>query len=283
MTPAVGTDHRTESASWVPRFIALDLDGTIVDRQGHVSRPVIEVLREASAQGWVVTLATGRSWARTVKVLDAHPDLSWHWVVCSNGAELRERGSAEPVMTRGVGCDASVAALKDTVSDLIVVAEHVSGTYLTTHVLPAGEFDGPQQQTSWSELAVTRCIRWFLTSQTASCEQFESSLGHSDAYDRLVYRLRERTWADLQAANVSKADTLEQLRRRVGVGIDRTLCVGDSWNDIGMLSWAAVGAATEDAPEEVTSVADLLIPTCTEDGVAQLLRRYLDRAASLSL
>ncbi|MEU6373180.1 HAD family hydrolase [Streptomyces sp. NPDC046909] len=269
----------TGAGSWTPRFIATDLDGTIVDRDGHVTDAVLDTLREAAGRGWVIVLATGRSWARTAKVLDDHPELSWQWVVCGNGAEVRAAGEPEPVLLRTVGIEAPVTALRDRLPDLVLVAEHASGTYLTTALLPEGELDGPQKVVDWAELADLDCTRWILSSLTGSPELFEAELGRTDAYDRLVYQLRGRTWADLQAAGVTKAGTLELLRRRLGIDPGDTLCVGDSWNDIGMITWAAVGAATTDAPDEVTSVADLLIPPCAEDGVARLLRRYLDPAA----
>jgi phosphoglycolate phosphatase-like HAD superfamily hydrolase len=280
MTPRPGAGQGLADDGWTPRFIAMDLDGTIVDRRGRVTRAVLDTLAEATARGWVVVLATGRSWARTADVLRSHPELGAYWVVCGNGAELRRPVGGEPVLVRRVGYEPVLTELRARVPDLVLVAEDPTGAYLTTGPLPEGEFDGPQRQTDWADLAALDCTRWFLSSESATGELFEEVLGGSDAYDRLVYRLRGRTWADLQPAGVSKADTLELLRRRLGVDSGDTLCVGDSWNDIGMLTWAAVGAAMQDAPDEVTAVADLLVPTCAEDGVAHLLRRYLNRLAT---
>ncbi len=65
------------------------------------------------------------------------------------------------------------------------------------------------------------------------------------------------------------------LAARLGLGRSQVLAIGDGLNDISMLRKAGVGAAMENAPEEVREAADLVTGSCEESGVAQVLEQLL--------
>ena len=82
-------------------------------------------------------------------------------------------------------------------------------------------------------------------------------------------------WVELLPEGVSKASGLAVLCDRLGVGRDEVVAVGDGWNDIPMLEWAGVGVAMADAAEHVLAVADRVVPSAAQDGVAVLLDELL--------
>jgi hydroxymethylpyrimidine pyrophosphatase-like HAD family hydrolase len=260
---------------WIPQFVALDLDGTVVDRSGAVSDVVRAALVKARERGCVIALATGRSWPETRTVFDRCPELAGCWVVCNDGALLYEPGAVSPRWASTVSVDAALSDLRREFADLVVVAEGPDGRYLCSQLLDANEFPGPQVLLTWDELRAVRTPRLFLRTGTGGIDQVRHVLDANGTYSFVVYSLSGHTWADLHAHGVSKATTLEMLRESVQVDKDLTLAIGDSWNDIDMLSWAQVGAATADAPPELLAVADIVVPACAQDGVAVLLDRYL--------
>ena len=66
-------------------LVALDIDGTVLHEDGTLSDAVLREVHRVRDAGHEVMLATGRSVAMTLPVLD-RLDIAPHYVVCSNGA-----------------------------------------------------------------------------------------------------------------------------------------------------------------------------------------------------
>ena len=71
--------------AWRPRLVALDIDGTLVDRNGLLPRAVAEAVELVIQAGVPVVLSTGRSWHGTRPIFD-ELSLPPGPTVCSNGA-----------------------------------------------------------------------------------------------------------------------------------------------------------------------------------------------------
>jgi hydroxymethylpyrimidine pyrophosphatase-like HAD family hydrolase len=53
------------------------------------------------------------------------------------------------------------------------------------------------------------------------------------------------------------------------------MAIGDQDNDLPMLQWAGLGLAMGNAPGSVQQMADAIIPSVEEDGVAWAIREYI--------
>lgn len=78
-------------------------------------------------------------------------------------------------------------------------------------------------------------------------------------------------WVDVTPGGVSKATALETVRRELGIPKSRTLAIGDSENDIAMLSWAERGVAMGNAPALVRFSANYATKPIEDDGAALIL------------
>jgi hypothetical protein len=90
-------------------------------------------------------------------------------------------------------------------------------------------------------------------------------------------------WVDVTAPGISKATALENVRMELGVEDHDTVAIGDSENDIEMLSWAAHSYAMAHAPAFVIAAADHVTGTVEDDGAASALRSLAHRAATAVL
>jgi len=69
----------------------------------------------------------------------------------------------------------------------------------------------------------------------------------------------------------------------LGLDAGQVMAVGDSMNDLGMLSWAGVGVAMSNGNEEVKKIADYVTASSHEDhGVAEAIRRFIPEAFALN-
>ena len=80
---------------WVPRVVALDLDGTVVENDGTVARPdVVAAVEIALAAGAHVLIATGRAVSSTLDVAESL-GIGDAQLVCSNGAVVFDGRAGE--------------------------------------------------------------------------------------------------------------------------------------------------------------------------------------------
>ena len=63
----------------------------------------------------------------------------------------------------------------------------------------------------------------------------------------------------VQGRGVDKSTGLDALCERHGIDRNRLAVVGDGFNDIGMLSTAAIAIVPNNAPDEVQALADAII------------------------
>jgi Cof subfamily protein (haloacid dehalogenase superfamily) len=79
---------------------------------------------------------------------------------------------------------------------------------------------------------------------------------------------------------VSKGSGLEFLAQRLGFTRAQTIAFGDGENDIELLAWAGYAIAVANSHPQVLELADFVCPPVTEEGVAQVIEAYLERAAT---
>jgi Cof subfamily protein (haloacid dehalogenase superfamily) len=75
-------------------------------------------------------------------------------------------------------------------------------------------------------------------------------------------------YIDLIPQETSKGRACQQLAKRLGVGPEAIMAIGDGVNDIEMLQAANIKVAVANSSPELLSCADYVAPTNDEDGVA---------------
>jgi hydroxymethylpyrimidine pyrophosphatase-like HAD family hydrolase len=89
------TDRLSSPCEDPPWLVALDIDGNLLHEGGSISDAVIEQVRRLDEAGHQVMLATGRSSAATIPVLE-HLAITPRFLVCSNGAITLHPDAAAP-------------------------------------------------------------------------------------------------------------------------------------------------------------------------------------------
>jgi Cof subfamily protein (haloacid dehalogenase superfamily) len=84
---------------------------------------------------------------------------------------------------------------------------------------------------------------------------------------------------EFASPDVTKAAGLDFVAEHLGFARERTVAFGDGENDVELVDWAGFGVAVENAHDRVKELADLICPSVTEEGVAQVLEALLDSRA----
>jgi HAD superfamily hydrolase (TIGR01484 family) len=256
-------------------LVALDLDGTMLGRDGEMSPAVREAVQELAGREVDVVIATGRGIGTTVPIA-TYLGLEHGFVVCSNGAVTLELDPEEPDGYRileVVTFDPKPALemLRGSWPDAVVAVEEIGVGFKVSAPFPDGELVGEVRVVSWAELTSSPATRVTFRSPTGTAEDFLALVERIGLHS-VNYAVGFTAWLDINPEGVSKASALELVRRRLSVEPGNTVAVGDQRNDLEMLQWAARSVAMGNAPDEVKAMADEVTLDVEEDGLVPVLR-----------
>ncbi len=74
---------------------------------------------------------------------------------------------------------------------------------------------------------------------------------------------------------INKGTASAMIAERLGFSREQTAAIGDNTLDYELIEWAGIGAVVENGNDAVKAVADVIIPTCRDDGVAWFIDNYV--------
>jgi Cof subfamily protein (haloacid dehalogenase superfamily) len=274
--PVAGADDRqnetTESNGRL--LIALDVDGTLVDHDGHMTQAVKDASAAVVDAGHEVIIATGRSLGATLPIIEKI-GISRGYAVCSNGGvTLRldpERPEGYEVIDRVTFSPrAALTALREKLPVAKYALEDDQGRFLATERFQDASFGIEAEGVDFQHLLEAKAVRVVVYSAESTPEEFAEAIDHIGLHG-VTYSVGWTAWLDIAANGVTKASALENLRRRIDIDPANTVAIGDGRNDIEMLDWAAQGYAMGQAPDEVKAVAHAVTASVFDDGAAKVL------------
>ena len=267
----------TDDAAWL---VALDIDGTVLHGDGSISDAVIGHVRRLDAAGHQVMLATGRSSAATIPVVE-QLGTTPRFLVCSNGAVTLRRDSEAPSGYRREWVEAfdptdALRSIHAHLGNARFAVEDEHGRYRYTEPFPDTTIglDSEQEElVEFDELLNRPATRVVVISPGHEMEDFLAVVEEM-GLRRVSYAIGWTAWLDIAADGVNKATAMERIRIKLGIPRERVMVVADGHNDIELLRWASEsgrGVAMGHAPAEVIAVANELTGTVHQNGLAQVL------------
>jgi hydroxymethylpyrimidine pyrophosphatase-like HAD family hydrolase len=260
------------------RIVALDLDGTVIDRDGALSDRVRAAVQGVVASGREVVVATGRSGVATLPVLD-QLGLLHGYAVSSNGAVTVRLDPSLPdgyEVVDAVTFDPSPALrlLREHLPNAVYAVEDLGLGFRLTAPFPDGELIGRMTVTPFERLLDEPVTRVVVRSPEHTPEDFLEIVERLGLHGG-TYTVGWTAWLDIAPEGVSKAHGLQLVAKQLGVDAAEVLAVGDGRNDLEMFAWAGRAVAMGQAPPEVHAAADESAATVEEDGLAAVLEPLL--------
>jgi 5-amino-6-(5-phospho-D-ribitylamino)uracil phosphatase len=261
-----------DRAGWRPRMVALDVDGTLVDRDGVLPQAMADALALVVAAGVPVVLATGRSWHSTVDLVD-QLGLPPGPTVCSNGAVIVSYPPQEIVQAITFDPREVIERVETFAPGTLIAVEEIGRGYRLNDHFPEGDLTGELVVQSPEELSALPVTRVILRDPRRSMDDFIALAQHL-GLQGVTYFVGWSAWLDIAPDGVNKATALAQVAADLGVEAADVLAAGDGRNDIEMLAWAGRGIAIAEAPPEVRAAADAVSPPFAEGGLVPELLRW---------
>ncbi len=261
------------------RLVALDIDGTLADENGHIVDANRVAITSARETGILLVLATARAYpsaARFARELGLKTP-----IVCCGGALARWPDSGEELWHLRIPMEAArkiVRFADDHGHELHTTVDDV--TYLRQRASePLGYRDEGHcvLETNMAALTKppTRILAFGHATIAAIRGAFQEPL-RSDVGFRTEWRGNEFTSLTMVHTQASKGWAFGEVCRRLDVPLEETLAIGDSQSDIDMFARAGISVAVGGAPDDVLRKADHVAPPCQDGAVAWALRSFVD-------
>ncbi|MBP2388316.1 HAD family hydrolase [Paeniglutamicibacter kerguelensis] len=276
-----GIEDRSEATQ--KYMICLDVDGTLVNHDGAMSRAVKDSARAIVAAGHEVVISTGRSLGATLPVIRMLGIENGFAVCCNGGVTVRLDASLdegyEVVERKTFDPAPALHALREALPTAKYALEDDQGRFLSTERFQDASFGVVANPVTLGEMLEATAVRLVVFSTDATAEEFGAAVSVMGLAG-VTYSVGWTAWLDIAAEGVTKASGLEDLRAKLGHEIDATIAVGDGRNDIEMLTWAGRGVAMGQAPDEVKESADEVTEGVDQDGLAAVLWGLLENTES---
>lgn len=249
------------------KILLFDLDGTLLQSNKNISKRTLNVLKMCRKNGFLIGVSTSRSEKNSMKFIsELCPDI----IISSSGAlvkyndnyiytaEFTSEETRDIIKTAREICGADCEITVDTIK------EHYWNYKIDPNKLDASWGESIYTDfEDFSEKALKVCVEIFnpdhavrLSKRFSDCDCIKFSDGE---------------WYKYTKKTATKENAILKLCEICNISPDNIIAFGDDLVDIGMLKLCGMGVAMGNAISEVKAVADVVIGTNDEDGIADFL------------
>lgn len=265
------------------KLIAIDLDGTLLNKQKAVTAANKRALQAAKDQGVKIVICTGRP-LRAIRpyLTELNLEEPGDYSITFNGG-LVQNNDTGAVMEKAVLSFAQVKELLQLGRALDlpidVVAEEIVWSLPTAPKHPSiyGQLNPllDCRKTTEDQLdpdalynkAVVAYEQGYLDQQIAKIPE-----PIRENYE--VIKTRD-VLLEFMPKGITKAYGIQLLIEDLGINQAEVMAIGDEENDLPMIEYAGLGVAMENAVPRVKECADVITASNEADGVARVIEKYV--------
>lgn len=269
------------------KLIALDLDGTTLNKESKLSEGNRKALQAAADMGVNIVIATGRPFCALPKeILDFEPV---RYVLTSNGAKITDLHEGKILYENCLAPHSVEAAVK-----LLEPLHYVLETFVDGVAYIEGWYYRQVDETRES----FRAVDYILNTRKPQDDFYQFMLDNSSGIENINVNFEDISEKpdmkvklealpdvtitssfdhnlEIGGATTSKAQALTQMGKILGIDKSEMMAAGDSPNDMAMLKAAGTAVAVGNAKPEVKAIADFIAPDHDKDGVAAAVEKYV--------
>ena len=259
------------------KYIAIDMDGTILDRNYALSPAVRDCLAACRKAGRKVIISTGRVLASARKHTSALGGVDGF--VCSNGADVYD---GEGVIIRQTHMEDSLSRRLVGISRSFDSHFHAfigddwyyerEKSYTSFYMRRSGLEGNHVDFDNYGKLAFTKGI--FLDDHE-KLERIRSVL-EREISGEAQFMYSAPFMLEVVVNGVNKSSGLKSCVDHWGGSLEETIAFGDAGNDEDMLLAAGMGVAMGNALPEVKAAADRIAPSHDENGLVKVVEWLLE-------
>lgn len=270
------------------RLIALDLDGTLLDSEKHLSKENAQALERAAESGIEIVPATGRFYRGMPQTIRELPYV--HYVISINGAQVYDVTAQKTVCGSEIPLGRALSVMerldelpviydcfqdgwgwmsKELYDQAEIYAANVHSLKMIRELrTPVDDLKEYLKQKS----SDVQKIQMFFRDMDLRAEMLKSL---PKEFPDLVVTTSIVNNIEINSREATKGNALKNLAIHLDIPLENTMAFGDDLNDISLLETAGIGVAMGNADEKVKQAADYITDDCNNSGVAFALNHFL--------
>ena len=283
------------------KLVAIDLDGTLLNSYGQVSKKNKEILKEAQERGIEIVLASGRSTNSVKNIANEIGDCKY--IICGNGSLIYDLQKEEIIYDKFIEKAKALQIIKiceqnsiyyNVYTENMVIAKTLSNNVLFYHQENANK---PENKKTKINL-VDNIYEYVEKLENENILKFTISDTSSIIFNSIIKKLREIKkidvldvahmsrkiiksgteevlleyyYTEITCEDVDKWNAIEWLADKLNIQKEEIMAIGDNVNDKLMIENAGIGVAMGNSAPYIKEIADKVVAGNNEDGVAEAL------------
>lgn len=265
------------------KLVAIDLDGTLLTSQKEISARNKAALSEAKAAGVKIVLCTGRPLIAIETFLELlNLREAGDYSITFNGGLVQKNDTGE-IIEKTLMAVETIQELYDLASQLNIPLDILSDGIVLQ--LPTSS----EYQSIYSQLNNMLTFQPAVLSDFIAGATYNKAVVAIDAeyldeqikqiptrfYDNYEVIKTRNNLLEFMPKGITKAHGLSLLARYLGILPEEIMTIGDEENDLPMIEYAGLGIAMANAVSKVKDQADVITDTNDNDGVAQVIEKFV--------
>ncbi len=260
-------------------ILVSDLDGTIIPNSGKISQKNLDAIKKFRELGGTFTIATGRSPIQAKAFLDEMgidgP------MIANNGAAIYDPKTDENLWVKNFD-----ESYKDVILDVKKQFPHIGIVSISgkdkyevisnnSIVEKYSKISEAIYQRAVNDEIPDNCCKVLFAVTESELSEVSTYL-FSKNYDNVDFVLSGGNCLEMMSKGISKGYPFERLIQIYGKKLENSVAIGDYNNDVEMIEKAGIGVAVENALDNVKAVANLIVKSCEDDGIADLIEYLIN-------
>ena len=262
------------------RLIATDMDDTLLDRSSSLTARTHEALRKAMDAGVMISLSSGRM---PESMLPFASEIGVNApMILFNGALIYDHRTDETLFSNPIPADTAKKVAQMIEAEGIYLQVYPGKGYYCNHRcghtdkyeasirVPCTELGVPVSQWMHEDM-----VKMLAIASPEEIDALQQKL--RAAFPAGVNFMKSKAhYLEIVAEGIDKGRAIRVLAEKLGLETDEIMAFGDGQNDKTMIAAAGLGVAMENAVAQCKAEAKLIAPPSWEDGVAQVIERFLN-------
>ncbi len=283
------------------KLIAIDLDGTLLNSYGQVSKKNRLALKQAQENGSQIVLASGRS---TNSVKNIAIDIGNNkYIICGNGSLIYDLQKEEIIYDKFIEKKKALQIIYiceqnsiyyNVYTENMVIAKTLSNNVMFYHQENANKTDSKKTKIN----LVENIYEYVQNLENENILKFTISDTSSIIFNSIIRKLRaiknidvldvahmsrkiiksgteevslEYYYTEITSKDVDKWNAIEWLAKELDIKKQEIMTIGDNVNDKMMIENAGFGVAMGNSAPYIKEIADKVVANNNEDGVAEAI------------
>lgn len=251
------------------KLLLFDLDGTLLNNDKCISQKTLKTLQKCREKGMLIGVSTSRSEKNCLDfVAELNPDI----LIVSGGAVVKSRN--EYIYMAEISAKETMRivdiARKICGDECEITIDTLENHYWNYKIVPK------TLEKNWGESIYSDFTNFNQSSFKVCVEIFDAKAADQMKVELSEYdciRFSDGFWYKFTKAGVTKEAAIHMVCDHWDISLEDIIAFGDDFADMGMLKLCGLGVAMGNSIKEVKEVADIVIGSNDEDGIAEYLEK----------